>query len=458
MKTPSTNIRKPRRAQARRERDPVAARSGSTKTSDQPVLLIESEHALPLVHVGLVLRTGSIHDPRGLEGLTRMTARMLRMGTKKLSAAEVEERIDSLGAQLSVSCAPSYVALSGAVVAHNLEPYFQLLCELIQAPAFRAADLARAKRETIAELVGMVDDDRSLAARHFRGFTLGKHLYGRPVAGNTQSVRALTREAVRTHHEKHFVSNNLIVSMSGDVVLERAQQLVAAHVQLPAGRVPKVEAPPTTMAKGRRLLIVDKPERTQTQIIVGTLGTHVLDPDHTALQVANVVFGGLFTSRLTHEVRSVRGLSYGASSNLGHDRERELWTMWTFPAAKDAHKCLELQLRLYDEWIQNGIKPSELKRAKDFLVKSHAFEIDTAQKRLDQRVEAELFGLPANYFEGFVDRVQKVTKKEANAALQKRLSRRDLAIVVVATAKEVKKDLSTLPGLDDVKVVMFDKV
>ncbi|HTU59474.1 MAG TPA: insulinase family protein, partial [Polyangiales bacterium] len=140
------------------------------------------------------------------------------------------------------------------------------------------------------------------------------------------------------------------------------------------------------------------------------------------------------------------------------DRERELWTMWTFPAAKDAHKCLELQLRLYDEWIKNGIKPSELKRAKDFLVKSHAFEIDTAQKRLDQRVEAELFGLSKDYFDGFVERVQKVTRKEANAALQKRLSRRDLALVVVATAKELRKELGTLPGLDDVKVVSFDKV
>jgi zinc protease len=458
--TTTARTRKRRRAQTSAERNPLAfgITQAGAGAGEQPALLIESEHALPLVHVGLVLRTGSLHDPRGLEGLARMTARMLRMGTRKLTAAQVEERIDSLGAQLSVSCAPSYVQLSGAVVAHNLEPYFQLLCELIQAPAFRAADLARAKRETIAELVGMVDDDRALAARHFRGFTLGKHPYGRPVAGSTQTVRGITRDLVRAHHEKHFVRNNLIVSMSGDVKLERAQQLVAAHVQLPEGRVPKVEAPATTIAKGRRLLIVDKPERTQTQIIVGTLGTHVLDPDHTALQVANVVFGGLFTSRLTHEVRSVRGLSYGASSNLGHDRERELWTMWTFPAAKDAHKCLELQLGLYDDWIKHGIKPSELKRAKDFLVKSHAFEIDTAQKRLDQRVEAELFGLSKDYFDGFVERVQNVTLKEANAALQKRLSRRDLALVVVATAKELRKELATLPGLDDVKVVPFDKV
>jgi len=205
-------------------------------------------------------------------------------------------------------------------------------------------------------------------------------------------------------------------------------------------------------------VLVDKPERTQTQIIVGTLGTHVHDPDHTALQVANVVFGGLFTARLTHEIRSVRGLSYGASSSLGHDRQRDLWSMWTFPAAKDAVKCLSLQLDLYEKWVEDGVRPSELKRAKSYLVKSHAFEIDTPQKRLDQRIEAELFGLPSDYFDAFVQRVKHVTRDDANAALRKRLSTRDLAIGVVATASELREPLSQLPDLRELRVVPFDKV
>jgi zinc protease len=206
------------------------------------------------------------------------------------------------------------------------------------------------------------------------------------------------------------------------------------------------------------VLIVDKPQRTQTQIIIGTLGTHSHDPDHTALQVANVVFGGLFTARLTHEVRSVRGLSYGASSSLSHDREREVWSMWTFPAAKDARQCIDLQLRLYDDWICHGVKPGELSRAKNFLIKSHAFEIDTAQKRLDQRVERELFSLPADYHDGFVERVRAVNRKAANEALTRRLSRRDQAIVVVATASDLKGELAGLPAVRELKVVPFDRL
>lgn len=434
-------------------------RVGPTRftTPSGTLVLTEQEHALPIVHVAVILRTGATHDPRGLSGLSRLTARMLRMGTRRLSQAQVDERIDSLGAHLGIGCAASYIQIGGTVVAHNLEPFFELLCELIKSPAFRANDLARAKRETLAELMAVCDDDRSLVARHFRGFALGHHPYGRPIAGTSRSIRQLTGRDVRGHYERHFVSGNAIVAMAGAVLPERAQELTQRYLTLPRGKAPKDRVPDTTFAEGRRVLIVDKPERTQTQIIIGTLGSHVSDHDHTALQVANVVFGGLFTARLTHEVRSVRGLSYGASSSLGHDRKRELWTMWTFPAAKDARGCIDLQLRLYDEWISDGVKPGELRVAKNFLIKSHAFEVDTAQKRLDQSVETELFALPADYHSGFSRRVEAVTRDSAHAALKNRLSRRDQVIVVVATAKELEPQLAKLPRVSELTVVPFDR-
>jgi zinc protease len=427
-------------------------------TAAGTVVLCEESHALPLVYMGLSLRTGSLHDPRGLEGLTRVCSRMLRMGTRKLEAPAVEERIDALGAQLSIGCASSYLHIGGAVVEHNLEAFFSLLCELVTTPAFRARDLARVKRETVAELASICDDDRVLCGRSFRAFTFGEHPYGRPISGRLQSVQAISRADVLAHYARHYVSENMVVGFSGAITPARAAQLVERHLTLPRGRAPADIVKPPRMSKGRRVLIVDKPERTQTQILIGTLGTHVDDPDHTALGVGNVIFGGLFTARLTREVRGKRGLSYGASSGLGHDRERELWSMSTFPSAKDACACIALQLRLYEEWIKHGVRASELRMAKSFLVKSNAFEIDTAAKRLDQRVEREVFDLPDDYHSGFTARVNAVTRAEVNAALKRRLSLKDFTLVVVASAKDLKPGLSRLPGVSRVSVVPFDRV
>lgn len=427
-------------------------------TSRGTVVLCEEEHALPIVHVGVSLRTGSLHDPRGLEGTVRLCARMLRMGTRKLTATQLEERIDAMGAHLGVGCSPSYLHIGGLVVAHNLEKFVALLGELLRAPAMRAGDLARVKRETLAELTSLCDDDRSLAARHFRAFAFGNHPYGRPIVGSDQSVRAIARAHVLAHYEKHFVSENAVIGFSGAITEARARALVDKHLSLPRGRAPGERVPAPRLPKGRRVLIVDKPERTQTQILIGTLGTHASDADHVPLQVANVVFGGLFTARLTREVRSKRGMSYGASSSLGHDRQRELWSMWTFPSAKQARECIELSLRLMEQWVDGGVTASELRVAKGFLEKSHAFEVDTAQKRLDQRVETEVFDLPADYHSGFTKRVHAVNVSVANAALQNRLSHDDLAIVVVATAKDLRAELAKLPRVRSVEIVPFNRV
>ncbi len=163
------------------------------------------------------------------------------------------------------------------------------------------------------------------------------------------------------------------------------------------------------MPPGRRLVVVDKPERTQTQMLVATLGTSPHDDDHVPILVANAVFGGTFTSRLMKEIRSKRGWSYGASTRAGVDRRRQSWVMWTFPSAEDAAPCLKLSVELLETWVSGGVTARELAFIQRYLVRSHAFEIDTATKRLHQALDVECISLPPDYFTGWLDRVRAVT-------------------------------------------------
>src|SRR5207253_3567377 len=103
-----------------------------------------------------------------------------------------------------------------------------------------------------------------------------------------------------------------------------------------AGAAAPDEVAEPSMASGRRLVVVDKPERTQTQILIATMGTSPYDEDHVPLVIANAVFGGSFTSRLMREIRSKRGWSYGASARASIDRRRQAWVLWTVPSAPEA--------------------------------------------------------------------------------------------------------------------------
>jgi zinc protease len=423
------------------------------------VVLTERSSAIPVVGFGISVRSGALHDPPGKEGLCRMMSRAVRMGTRDLTSQRLEEQLDGLGAQLSISASQSYLHFGGAVVKHNLEPFVDILAELVLEPALRPADVRQVQREMLADLTSLVDDDRSLCARNFRSQAFGSHVFGRPRGGSKQSIGTLTRADVLAAHERHFVGPNLVFGVWGDFEPRALHKLIEKRFGGMAKRkAPSLHLPDPSFMPGRRIVVVDKPERTQTQVLIGTLGLSAHDRDYVPLIVGNTGFGGLFSSRLNDEVRSKRGLSYGASSSFTLSRGRDLWVMHTFPAAADARRCIELQLDLYDKWIEHGLRAQELIACKRYLQKSHAFEIDTAGKRLDQKLDVELFGWPKNHHSGFVAAVAETTREEVGRALHHRLSREDQLIALVATASQIVPELQKLPNVAKIDVIPFDRV
>lgn len=421
------------------------------------LVILEPSFDLPLVDLSITLRTGSTHDPVGMEGLTRLAGRLMRMGTRALSAQQVDETIDRLGAQVSVECSPSSLRVSAVVLARNVEPFVALLGELLCKPALRNEDLALLQRESLADLDELLDNDRALSARHFRRFALPGHAYGRSVMGSRKSLKRIKRSHIADHLGAHLLASNIVFGFAGPLNETDVRGLLTRHFdRLPQGKAPKHTIAEPHFAKGRRMLIVDKPERTQTQLLIGTLGAKASDKDLLPLVLANTVFGGTFSSRLTNEVRSKRGWSYGASSSLGYDRGRDLWSMWTFPAAKDAVDCAALQLQLMEQFVTDGITQRELTFAQKFTKKGNAFEIDTAAKRLDHAIEAELMGLPLDFHTRLVERIGGVELSAVNKAIRHRLSAKNLAIVMVATASDVRERAAQLPGVSEIEVVPFD--
>ncbi len=79
--------------------------------------------------------------------------------------------------------------------------------------------------------------------------------------------------------------------------------------------------------------------------------------------------------------------------------------MLTFPKAQDAAPCVKLQLDMLHALRAKGITKKELGWAQKFLVRSHAFALDTASKRVGLELDRELYGLPAGYYEDYIERI-----------------------------------------------------
>ncbi len=422
------------------------------------VLYVEESHAVPLVSIAVSFRIGATSDPQGKDGLARITTRMIRRGCPGLTSQQVDAEIDRLGAEMSVDVSASHLTIHTQVIKRSLGAWVDLLVRLFGGPTFAEDELARLRRETAAEIIEARDSDRALAHLAFRRAIFAGHPYARSAVGTARSVESITVADVRGAFERTCTRGNLVLGFAGDVTAEEATRLGERFTAaLREGPAHKDDVPEPAPLAGRKLVFVDKPERTQTQVLIGALGTWPHDPDHVPFSVACSVLGGTFTSRLMREVRSKRGWSYGAYARLAIERHRQSFSMWTFPAATDTAACLELELGMLRDFVEKGVTPRETTFMKKFLGRSHAFDIDTATKRLHQSLDVDLLGLPADYYDGYVGHVEAVTPDAANASIGARLSPDNLRIVVVGTKEDLfDKVKEKIPDLAQADVVPFD--
>jgi zinc protease len=421
-------------------------------------VLVESSDVLPLVDVEIAFAAGSLQDPAGREGLALLTGHLMRRGPRGLSRQRFEDRLASLGARVSVQVSMRSTRIRATVLRRNLEPLLGLLADLVWRPALRASDFAKLRRQAQSALTARLDDDQTLAALCFRKALFGEHPYARAQSGTADSLARIRLRQVESFYARNIAKGAFLVGVAGDVIDSEARMLVSSYFPSTKRQKHKDSVVPATRVRpGRHVVIVDKPERTQTQLFIGTLGARTHDRKLFPLIVSNAAFGGTFSGPLMQEVRAVRGWSYSAYSSLLHAKQREAWYMSTAPAAEYSADCAALQLDLLERWVDRGIKKTQLSFAQRYLINSHCFDRDTPSKRLESRLDVELLGIPRSYVEKYDELVAGVSLQKANEATRARISTRDITIVVVATANEVAGAFERLPGVKSLEVVPFDR-
>ncbi len=419
-------------------------------------ILVE-DHSFAMVRLSVTLKVGAVADPPGKEGLGMLTSQMLLRGAGGRSRAEVEETVDSLGASLDAGAAHTSMALDGETLTRNLDAFAELLHDALVDPTFDVSELERLKRETVSEIESLRDDDQGLASRFFRTEVYAGHPYGRPPIGTIRSVRGIGVEDVRAFFKQHFVGRNMVVSAAGDLDGAAFVTLLRDRfAEVPAGEAEVFEVGPAPRPPGRRVVLVDKPERTQAQILIGHDGIAAEHPDRPALTVLNTAFGGTFTARLMQEIRVDQGWSYGAYSRIGADRDAGSLHMWIFPEIEHARAATERTIELFEAVARTGLTDAELAFAKDYVVGGFAFVHETPGRLVDELVRMEILGLPRDHLDTWVDRISSVTLADVKRVATERLHPDHLVITVLATASDLEAELKAMPGVGEVRVLPYD--
>jgi zinc protease len=421
----------------------------------------ETDPSIPIVYFNAVFRTGSVDDPAQFSGLTNFTAEMMLRGTAVRTKSQLDLELDRMGARLDVETRAEATIFRGAVLQSELPAYLALVKEVLTRPSFAEVEIRKLKSEVKSGLLEELSNDGALTRKRWNQFLFGKHPYGNDVTGTIRGINSLTAEVVRAHAARKFRSNRLILVASGPESSKETlnQWLKQVDGELVGGD-PRTPLSPPKNSPSRSLLVLDKPQRTQTQIAIGQVGVRVTDQNWFALYIANHVFGGgSFSSTLMREIREKRGWSYGAYSNFRQGTQPRAWSISLYPASKDTAAALQKTLELVQELRENGITQAQFDFAKASLLNSSGFMYNTPDKRVENTILEKMLDLPRGTFRNYGEGIQKVTHDQVNAALKEFLRPDQLAITVLATAKDLKAALqvSAQVPADRVRVIPYDQ-
>jgi zinc protease len=415
------------------------------------VFVVETRE-VPLVTLRLLVPAGSVLDPAGKEGIANLTADLLLKGAGGLGAEEISEAIEGVGGRLDARAGKDFTVVTGDFLSRDLELGLDYLARAVTAPDFPGDEFSRERSIVLAELQQVKESPGALASREFTRALLAGHPYGNPVNGYPGSVESLAPDDAVAFYETYYVPKGSILAVVGDVDAKKVMKLVEKELGGWKGEAPASTVPDLAAAEGRRVIVIDKPDATQSQIRFGNLAAGMNAPDYFQAEVANTLLGGGFTSRLMNEIRVNRGLTYGVRSGVSRYRDGGYFVVGTFTKNATLRECIDVALAEVERIRTEPVGEEELAGTERYISGLFPFEIETNGDLARWITEVEFYGLGRQFVETYRTRVDAVDSQGLEDAAARNFRAGGNLILVVTNYAETADQLKDLGEIEVIPI------
>jgi predicted Zn-dependent peptidase len=395
---------------------------------------------LPLVSFHVLLRGGEESETGPLAGVSNVTAALLRQGSAGHTKDQFSEELDGLGGTFNAVVNEQATLLAAEFLKKDFEQGLNLCADALLHPTFPETEFRKEVARRIDNLKSLKDTPGAINS-HYRSFFFGSsHPYGH--VPDEASFDRIRREDVLDYHKRMYVGRNLIVIVAGDFDPAAAKTRVAAVFgAAPAGSpYTWVDDRPPARNPNPTVLLIDKPDATQTYFIIAQPGVRRSTPDRVALSLVNTLFGGRFSSMINDELRVNSGLTYGASSRVELARLTGGLYISTYTKTETTGKTIDLALEVLNRLRDKGITAEQLTSAKTYLKGTYpAQRLQTSDQIASVLGEMELFGLGRDEVDQFFSRVDAVTLDQANEVIRKYYRTDNLTFVLLGNASKIRE-------------------
>ena len=363
------------------------------------VLLLSEKPEVPLVSVTAILRGGAVVDPAGRSGLANLLAALLEKGAGDRDAAQFAETIGASGGMLTSRADLETISVRGNFLAGDADLMVGLLADMLLRPGLDEAEIEKLRERSINFIRPAKDTNlNALLPIYGQAFLFGAHPYGNPVSGSETTLAAINHEDVLDFYEQQLGGDRLIIAVTGDFdTAAMTAKLTAAFGDWRPAAAALPEVAPAAPQDGRRVLLVDKPGATQTYFWLGNVGVARDYEKRAALDIANTVFGGRYTSMLNTELRMKSGLTYGAHSQLTRASQPGSIAITSFTPTESTVVAIDMALDVLGQLHESAVDEEMLGSARNYILGQFPTALETAAQLGRQLAALEAFGLGVAY-------------------------------------------------------------
>src|SRR5689334_1816940 len=408
-------------------------------------LIVSEKHGLPLVSFQINFIGGANqYEPEEKTGLASFVASMLSEGTTHRNGDQISNDLQLLGTGVNAFIGAESGRISFLSTKDKFAPTLAVLADLLENPTFPQEALDRLRARTMVSLTQNRDRTSGIANVVFpKTLYTTTHPYGRTMS--EASVTAIKRDDLVAFYKNYFRPGHAVITVVGDITQADAKRIVenALGGWNAGGSVPSFEYPGAPAPKPTTIFLVDKPGAAQSTFALGEVGPPRATPDYFALRVMNEMLGVLFQSRLNHNIREVKGYSYGVSSNFAFGKGPGAFRAGgDIVTAKTDSALIEFMKELRDIRGPRPPTDDELAQAKARLVQSLPSTFASVSGVNNNIASIYTQGLPEDYYQVFTRAVNAVTREDVVHVAQKYIDPEHLTIVIVGDRSKIEAPLA----------------
>lgn len=402
-------------------------------------LMLMEQHEVPVLAVSVGLPAGAVYDGAQY-GLANLTAESLKFGTKSFPKALLDEKLDFLGAQFSTYATLETASLTSSFAVKDQETIWPMIKEVLVNPAFDAGEFEKRKSRLLVELKQAKQRPSAVLGEYFNHFYYGNQPYGSPADGTPESIGGITLDQVKNFYRTHYQPNGTVVSVVGDFNTAAMKAKLTTLFKdwkkgTAATQPPALKAVPSQS----RVLLVNKENATETQIMIGQQGVAMNNPDYVGIEVVNTVLGARFTSWLVDELRVNHGYTYGVRSSFDMKKAGGTFVIRTFTPTKTTIPTIDLALEVIGRLYTKGIDEKLLASAKNYVKGQFPPRFETPAQLASLLTTMFTYGLNDSYINDFQAKVDALNVDFVKRIIQTYFPKDHFQLVVIGKTAEYRE-------------------